>query len=117
MKHRIVKGVYVAYGSINTQLASLTGVTDDDVALFQKALRSIFENDVSSARPEGTMEVLKVVWWKHNCATGQYSSAKVHRALKGNIKRDGSFNEDAVRNVLPDLTVEFFDQLEGTDLR
>lgn len=116
MKHRIVKGVYVAYGSINTQLANVTGVTDDDVALFLRALRSIFENDVSSARPEGTMEVLKVVWWKHNCATGQYSSAKVHRTLKNNIKPDGSFDETAVRDALPGLRVEFFDQLEGSDL-
>ena len=116
MKHRIVKGVYVAYGSINAQLASLTGVTDDDVALFRKALRSIFENDVSSARPEGTMEVLKVVWWEHNCATGQYSSAKVHRTLKKSIKPDGSFSEDAVRNALPDLNVEFLEQLEGAEL-
>ena len=117
MKHRIVKGVYVAYGSLNTQLAGLTGVTDDDVALFQRALRSIFENDVSSARPEGTMEVLKVVWWKHNCATGQYSSAKVHRALKANLKTDGSFDEEKVKSTLPDLHVEFLDQLEGADLK
>lgn len=116
MKHRVIKGVYVAYGSINTQLASLTGVTDEDVALFLKALRSIFENDSSSARPEGTMEVLKVVWWKHNCAMGQYSSAKVHRALKSNLNLDGTFDEEKVRSMLPDLQVEFFDQLEGSEL-
>jgi len=28
------------------------------------------------------MEVCKVYWWKHNCKTGQYSSAKVHHSLK-----------------------------------
>ncbi|HBN81728.1 MAG TPA: hypothetical protein DD433_10180 [Ruminococcaceae bacterium] len=27
------------------------------------------------------MEVCKVYWWKHNCKTGQYPSAKVHRSL------------------------------------
>ena len=62
------------------------------------------------------MEVLKVVWWKHNCATGQYSSAKVHRALKANLRPDGAFDEEKVQGVLSDLNVEFLDQLEGADL-
>ena len=30
------------------------------------------------------MEVLKVIWWQHNCASGQASSAKVHRSLAVN---------------------------------
>ena len=34
------------------------------------------------------MEVLKVVWWKHNCKAGQYSSAKVHQSV--NVKSDGT---------------------------
>lgn len=109
MKHRIVKGVYVAYGAINVQLANKTGVSEDDVEKLKQALQTIFENDASSARPEGSMEVLKVVWWKHNCESGQYSSAKVHRALKNNIniKKDGSFDEEKVKAELPDLDVEF----------
>jgi len=37
--------------------------------------------DSSSARPDGSMEVCKVFWWKHNSKSGQYSSAKVHRTL------------------------------------
>lgn len=28
------------------------------------------------------MEVCKLFWWEHNCAAGQYSSAKVHRLVK-----------------------------------
>ena len=28
-------------------------------------LPKLFENDASSARPEGSMAVLKVIWWKH----------------------------------------------------
>jgi CRISPR-associated protein Csd2 len=27
------------------------------------------------------MEVVQVAWWKHNSKSGQYSSAKVHRTL------------------------------------
>lgn len=80
-KHRVDFGIYSTFGSINTQLAEKTGFSDDDAEKILEALKSLFENDASSARPDGSMEVLKVYWWKHNCATGQYSSAKVHRTL------------------------------------
>ena len=81
-KHRVDFGVYVAYGSMSTQLAQKTGFTDEDAELVRQALTTLFENDESSARPDGSMEVLKVVWWRHNCPNGQYSAAKVHRCLK-----------------------------------
>lgn len=84
MKHTVNHAVYVTYGSINCQLAEKTGFSDEDAELLHNALISLFENDSSSARPDGSMEVLKVVWWKHNCKSGQYSSAKVHRSLHVN---------------------------------
>ena len=81
-KNRVEFGLYVAKGSINHQLAEKTGFSDEDAEKIKAALISLFENDASSARPDGSMEVRKVFWWKHNCASGQYSSAKVHRTLK-----------------------------------
>lgn len=81
MKHRVDSGVYVFYGSINTQLAEKTGFTNEDADKVKQALVSLFENDLSSARPEGSMEVHKVYWWEHTSKLGQYSSAKVHRSL------------------------------------
>lgn len=81
-KHRVDFGVYVAYGSMSPQLAEKTGFSDEDADLIRQALITLFENDVSSARPDGSMEVLRVLWWKHNCPSGQYSSAAVHRSLK-----------------------------------
>lgn len=81
MKHRVDSGVYVFYGSINTQLAEKTGFTLDDAEKIKQALVSLFANDVSSARPEGSMEVHRVYWWEHKSKLGQYSSAKVHRSL------------------------------------
>lgn len=81
MKHRVEFGVYVIYGSINTQLAEKTGFRQDDSELIKEALRTLFENDCSSARPEGSMEIYKLYWWQHNVPAGQYSSAKVHRSL------------------------------------
>ncbi|PFJ06748.1 type I-C CRISPR-associated protein Cas7/Csd2 [Bacillus cereus] len=81
MKHRVDFGVYVFYGSINTQLAEKTGFTNEDAEKIKNALVTLFENDASAARPEGSIEVHKVYWWEHNSKLGQYSSAKVHRLL------------------------------------
>lgn len=88
MKHRVDRGVYVFFGSMNPQLAVKTGFSNEDAAAIKSVLPRIFENDASSARPEGSMEVLKVVWWQHNCPSGQVSSAKVHRSLMVNDTYD-----------------------------
>jgi len=88
MKHRVDRGIYTFYGSMNPQLAVKTGFSDDDAAAIKAVLPRLFENDASSARPEGSMEVLKVIWWRHNCASGQASSAKVHRSLTVNDTDD-----------------------------
>ncbi|MBQ3570497.1 MAG: type I-C CRISPR-associated protein Cas7/Csd2 [Methanocorpusculum sp.] len=81
MKHRVDFGLYVFYGSVNCQLAEKTGFSDADAEVLKKALCTLFENDASSARPEGSMEVCRVVWWRHNNKSGQYSSAKVHGSV------------------------------------
>ena len=96
LKHRVDYGVYVTYGSINTQLATKTGFSDADAERIREALVSLFTNDTSSARPDGSMEVKKVIWWHHNCPTGQYSSAKVHRSIKITIDGDVSISEPLV---------------------
>lgn len=82
MKHFVRFGLYQIKGSINVQLAEKTGFTEEDAATVKECLRTLFVNDVSSARPDGSMEVVKVYWWRHNCKEGQYSSAKVHRSLE-----------------------------------
>lgn len=82
MKHRVNSALYLIKGSINHQLAQKTGFSDEDAEKIKEALRTLFVNDSSSARPDGSMEVVKVYWWKHNCPMGQYSSAKVHRLLQ-----------------------------------
>lgn len=108
MKHTVEHGMYVTYGSINTQLAEKTGFSDEDAEAIKQALISLFENDCSSARPEGSMEVYKVIRWKHNCKGGQYSSAKVHRSLKVEVKTD---NPKAIDDY--DVTVTPLEGLEA----
>lgn len=89
MKHRVDEAIYVTYGAITPQLAGKTGFSDEDAAVIKKLLPKLFEGDASSARPEGSMQVVKVIWWEHNCPSGQYSSAKVHGSLK--VEPDGSY--------------------------
>ncbi len=99
MKHRVDFGIYTFFGSINSQLASDqtgTGFSDDDAQKLKLALCSMFENDASSARPDGSMEILKVIWWEHSCPSGDISSAKVHGTLKDNVNsEDGSILEES----------------------
>lgn len=112
MKHRVDFGLYVFFGSINTQLAEKTGFTHEDAGKMKQALITLFENDASAARPDGSMEVNKVFWWKHNSKLGQYSSAKVHRLvdIQRTVDEPKSF-EDYVVTVkeLDGLKAEVFD--------
>lgn len=109
MKHRVELAVYECYGSINPQLAERTGFGDADAEILKSILPKIFENDASSGRPDGSMRVLSVVWWKHNCKAGQYSSARVHDSLRNLLKNDGSFDRDALIQALPGLTPEIIE--------
>lgn len=90
MKHRVDHGLYVSYGAINPQLASKTWFKPEDATAIKDALDHLFDNDASSARPEGSMEVVAVIWWEHNCKSGQYSSAVVHRSLDVDLKKEGN---------------------------
>ena len=99
MKHRVNKAVYVSYGSINKQLAEKTGFTDDDAEKLKTAILKMFENDMSSARPAGSMVVTKLIWWTHTAKT--LSSAKVHGSLAVN----------------PDGTYYFAERFDGIDIQ
>ncbi|MCD8018684.1 MAG: type I-C CRISPR-associated protein Cas7/Csd2 [Clostridiales bacterium] len=88
MKHMVEFGLYIIKGSINVQLAEKTGFSEEDAEKIKECLRTLFINDSSSARPDGSMEVVEVIWWKHNNKIGQYSSAKVHRMLHVTAKEN-----------------------------
>ena len=114
MKHFVRFGLYEIKGSINVQLAEKTGFTEEDADTVKECLRTLFVNDASSARPDGSMEVVKLFWWKHTCKDGQYSSAKVHRSVKIALKDDSGIPqsvEDYVITLepLPGLEPEIID--------
>jgi CRISPR-associated protein Csd2 len=118
MKHRVDHGVYLFFGSINPQLAEATGFSDEDSAAIKQAISTLFRNDASAARPEGSMEVFRVYWWQHSSKIGQFSSAKVHRSvadrvmIKPGISEPNSINDyvipdkETIEKALPGLTCE-----------
>ncbi len=107
MKHRVDQAIYVTFGSMNPQLSERTSFSKDDTEVIKSVLPKLFEGDASSARPEGSMVVEKVIWWQHNSKSGQYSSAKVHRTLQ--VADDGSFDESGLKGALVGLTPEIID--------
>ncbi len=100
MKHRVDKAVYVTYGAMSPQLAERTGFTNEDADAIKKILPKLFEGDASSARPEGSMAVQKVIWWQHSSKSGQYSSAKVHQSLI--VNPDGSYEIKVLEGLKPE---------------
>jgi len=106
-KHRVDFGTYVFFGSINPQLAEQTGFTHEDAEKLKEVLKTLFANDASSARPDGSMEVNRVFWWEHNSKLGQYSSAAVHRSV--NVKRVKDSLPQSIENY--EITVDKLDGL------
>lgn len=104
MKHRVEYGVYVTYGSINCQLAEKTGFSNEDADKLLAALKSLFVNDESSARPSGSMKVESVVWWKHNCKNGQYASADVHESIDIQVDEISRKPIVSIKTLLDGLT-------------
>jgi CRISPR-associated protein Csd2 len=113
-KHFVEFGLYKIKGSVNVQLAEKTGFSEADAEKLKEALRTLFINDASSARPDGSMEVVKVFWWRHNNKIGQYSAAKVHDSVKINLKEGVEIPEslndyDIILKPLSDLEPEIIE--------
>ena len=77
-KHFVDYGVYVIKGSINPNFAEKTG----------------FENDASSARPEGSMRVREVFWFTHSNKLGNVSSARVFDLIEFDKEKQDKDNYD-----------------------
>lgn len=113
-KHFVRYGLYLLKGSINVQLAEKTGFSYEDAQVLKECLRTLFENNASSARPEGSMEVVKLYWFEHNSKSGQYSTAKVHRSVKAVQKVPSAMptcleDYEITLEALPGLTPEVID--------
>jgi len=120
MKHRVDFGVYKVVGSINVQLAEKTGFSEEDGEKVKEALVTLFENDASSARPEGSIEMTKFYWVRHDNKTGNASSARVHHSITANLKEgvtaphtfdDYVIDDSALKNI-EGLNIEIYQEGE-----
>ena len=116
-KHLIRYGLYKVKGSVNVQLAEKTGFSEEDAIVLKECLRTMFTNDTSAARPDGSIEVFRLYWFQHNCKDGQYSSAAVHRSVRVTLKNEEGFIPSSVDDYnifleeLPGLDVEIIEGL------
>ncbi len=113
-KHFVRFGLYKIKGSINVQLAEKTGFSTEDAQIVQQCLQTFFVNDASAAHPDGSMEVWKLFWWRHNCKEGQYSSAQVHRSVHAQLKNPKQMptcvdDYEIIQQPLSGLEPEIFD--------
>ncbi|MFE8070769.1 type I-C CRISPR-associated protein Cas7/Csd2 [Marinobacteraceae bacterium S3BR75-40.1] len=91
-KHIVPYGLYQAHGFISAKLAEKTGFSEDDLALFWRALINMFEHDRSAAR--GEMAARKLIVFKHDNPMG---NAPAHLLFDSvNIERvDGEADSPA----------------------
>ena len=107
IKFVIDKGIYVSYGSIFPQLASLTNFTYKDAEKIKDAIIHMFDNDASSFRPSGSMECT-LIWAEHSCQSGVMSSAKVHRSFGIKTCEDFPYFKYDISEI-PGVTVNVYD--------
>lgn len=110
-KHRVGYAVYKVMGSVNVQLAEKTGFSQEDAEILKEALKTLFENDTSSARPEGSMEMCRMYWWQHEEKTPAVSSGRLQRGFHINqVDRPKHFDEYGIDwNLDGCVTPEVFD--------
>lgn len=104
-KHTVPYGAYVAHGFISPHLAHQTGFNKDDLDIFWKALKDMFEHDRSAAR--GLMATRKLIVFKHDTALGNASAHELFDLVK--LVREGDSQKPP--RAFSDYKLEF-DPLE-----
>ena len=79
-KATIPYGLYVCHGFISANLAKQTGFSEDDLQLFWKALKNMFDVDRSAAR--GLMSAQKLIVFQHNSMLGNAPANKLFDRVK-----------------------------------
>ena len=85
-KHFVRFGLYKVQGAINVQLAEKTGFSQEDALVVRECLRTLFHNDASAARPEGSMTMVALYWFQHDQKEGRWRSDIVHNSVQAVLK-------------------------------
>ena len=86
-KSTIPYGLYVCHGFISANLAKQTGFSEEDLNLFWKALKNMFDVDRSAAR--GLMSAQKLIVFKHDSVLGNAPANKLFDLVKVEKNCDG----------------------------
>jgi len=87
-KFTIPYGLYRAYGFVSAPLASQTGFSEDDLALFWEALQNMFEHDRSAAR--GLMSAQRLIVFEHSSPMGNKPAQELFDRIKVERKDKGT---------------------------
>lgn len=107
-------GLYQLRGSVNVHYAKKNGFSRQDKDKFIKALATLFQSDISSARPEGSMAIERLYVWQHSSAYGDIPSHKVvgsvNIQLRDGIEKplcfeDYEITEQPISGLSPDIYV------------
>lgn len=79
-KFTIPYGLYEVHGFISAPLAKQTGFSEEDLTLFWKALKNMFDHDRSAAR--GEMAPQKLIVFKHDSELGNAPAQKLFDLVK-----------------------------------
>jgi len=93
-KYTVPYGLYCMHGFISAPIASQTGFSEEDLALFWQALKAMFEDDRSAAR--GLMSTRRVVVFKHSSKLGDASATELFERVSWRRASEGparSFND------------------------
>lgn len=110
-KSTVPYGLYICHGFISANLAQQTGFSEEDLELFWKALKNMFDMDHSAAR--GLMSPQKLIVFKHNSMLGNAPANKLFDLVKVKKVCDGvprSFSDYSVtidnENIPSNITIE-----------
>ena len=85
-KFTVPYGLYRGFGYINPTLAAQTGFSENDLALFKKALNMMFENDRSAAR--GRMSPVRCIAFRHDDKLGNARADQLFARVNVRLKDD-----------------------------
>jgi len=109
-KATVPYGLYVCHGFVSANLAKQTGFSREDLDLFWKALKNMFDVDRSAAR--GLMSAQKLIVFKHDSVLGNAPANKLFDLVKIEKKCEGvarSFSDYQVtigENVYSGVSIE-----------
>ena len=83
-KSTVPYGLYLCHGFISANLAKQTGFDEEDLNLFWKALKNMFDQDHSAAR--GLMAARKLIVFEHSSELGNAPASTLFDLVKVNKK-------------------------------